>query len=165
MRKQLSAIIALLAIATFTQVTLSGCSYRSTQTRAQERLSREAFRAVGMPAIKNFFEKRLLKSIDEKRDQPFPSYTYIVDRYGHLHKLCNSIGYGIPYATQYTNPDRVSRYDSSVILPQADPNGLFSPSSANGTWVDCVFPGHRTPLPIYAEPNVIVSPVALKADA
>ena len=118
---------------------------------------------TGMPAIKNFRERKLLKEIIELRDQDgLVTYTYIVaEQTGKLIFLCNSIGYGISAATQYTNPQKIeSPYGGHyVTLPQADPTGLFSPSSAEGTWVMCADPsGEGKTRPVYAEPRVIVSP-------
>jgi len=49
-----------------------------------------------------------------------------------------------------------------VTLPQADPNGLYSPASAEGTWVLCVDHKDNKPKPIYVEPRIIVSPIALQ---
>ena len=59
---------------------------------------------------------------------------------------CASIGYPIPYATQLTNPLQAVGKDSCggqcavamTSIAQQEPNGLFSPSSAEGTWVMCV---------------------------
>jgi hypothetical protein len=129
--------------------------------RQQEHLSKQSVQSVGMPAIINFQEKRVLKMILELRDtEKLPTTTYIVDMGGHLHKLCNSIGYGIPYATQYTSPQKMSWIESHgfVVLPQADPNGLFSPASADGTWVLCLNPKTKKMSPLYVEPRIIVSP-------
>jgi hypothetical protein len=55
-----------------------------------------------MPAIKNFRERRLLKSILEMRDQEgLTTFTYTYNEMtGQLVFFCDSIGYGIPYATQ-----------------------------------------------------------------
>jgi hypothetical protein len=129
------------------------------QRQAQERLSKQATQEVGMPAIVNFQEKRMLKMILELRDTKISTITYIVDLNGKLHRLCTSIGYGFPYATQYTNP---MRYEpQSTTLPQADPNGLFSPSGADGTWVLCSDPKSKKINPVYVEPRIIVSPYAL----
>jgi hypothetical protein len=132
----------------------------------QEELSLNAVHQVGMPAIVNFAEKRMMKDILELRDKSVATTTYIVDMNGGLHKVCDSVGYGLPYATQYTNPQRVARRNETpehgnVTLPQADPNGLYSPASADGTWVLCV--DHKTgkAQPLYIEPRVIVSPFAL----
>ena len=49
----------------------------------------------------------------------------------------------------------------ATTLPQADPNTLFSPPSAEGTWVLCVNPETNKPTPLYVEPKIIVSPFKL----
>ena len=104
----------------------------------------------------------MMKDILELRDQNTPTTTYIVDLNGNRHKLCDSIGFGLPYATQYTNPQRISGDGHGyVTLPQADPNGLYSPASAEGTWVLCVNPKTKKAAPLYIEPRIIVSPFPL----
>ena len=118
---------------------------------------------VGMPAITNFAEKRMMKDILELRDQMHPTYTYLYDMNGKIgEKVCDSLGYGLSGATQYTNPQRASYYNDGgghygvIPLPQADPNGLFSPASTEGTWVMCKVPGQEKVMPQYIEPRVIV---------
>ena len=122
-----------------------------------------------MPAIKNFRERKMLKDILELRDQAgLVTYTYIVsEQTGKLRFFGQTIGYGMPYATQYTNPQKLQR--SSVygggyrvdVMAQADPNGLFSPAAAEGTWVLMKDPGSSKVLPVYLEPRIIVSPFPL----
>lgn len=143
---------------------LAGCDMPENsdqiQNAKQEQISKQSVRAVGLPAITNFQEKRILKDILELRDRAdLITYTYITDFNGHLHKRCNSIGYGIPYATQYTNPQKVEWHSNSgnATVPQADPNGLFSPASADGTWVLCKVPGSDKLSPTYIEDRVTVS--------
>jgi len=125
----------------------------------QERISQQCNAAVGMPAIVNCQEKKWAKMIIELRDNSkLSTYTYIVDMHGSLHLLCNSIGFGLPYAVQYTNPQKVDYSGGSVkVLPQADPNGLFSPPTAEGTWVLCLNPETNKIAPMYVEPRIIVS--------
>ena len=157
----------ILAIATFVVlgVTLTGCIEENSdyaQREQQEQILKEGGRQTGMPAIKNFRERKLMKQIIEMRDQDgLVTYTYTVpETTGRPVFLCNSIGYGLPAATQYTNPEKVE-YQGTT-LPQADPNGLFSPSSAEGTWVMCTDPsGTGKTRPVYVEPRVIVSPFKL----
>ena len=121
-------------------------------------MSRRGVETVGFPAIVNYAEKRMMKDIIEKRDAMQPTYTYIVDMNGRFHKVCDSLGYGLPYATQYTNPQRLaSDGHGSVAIPQADPNGLFSPASAEGTWVMCLNPKTKKAEPQYIEPRIITS--------
>jgi hypothetical protein len=159
-------IIAFTALAaTFA---LAGCdipqSSDQIQNHQQEQLSKASVQSVGLPAIVNFQEKRILKDIIELRDRAdLVTYTYITDMNGRLHKRCDSIGYGIPYATQYTNPERrVADTYGAVTLPQADPNGLFSPASADGTWVLCKVPGSDRVSPTYIEERITVSTFPLE---
>ena len=127
----------------------------------QEEMSRRGVETVGFPAIVNYSEKRMMKDIIELRDRMQPTYTYIIDMNGKPHKICDSLGYGLPYATQYTNPQsrQVSTTSgggiTSDVMAQADPNGLFSPASADGTWVMCLNPKTKKAEPQYIEPRII----------
>ena len=159
----MKTVLALLAVAFMLVACDQAPNSTQIERRKQEEMSMQAVTQVGMPAITNFAEKRMMKDIMELRDQNVATTTYITDLNGKLHKICNSVGYGLPYATQYTNPQRVA-YDSghgSVTLPQADPNGLYSPASADGTWILCVDAKTGKPKPVYIEPRVIVSPIPL----
>lgn len=155
----LSAVLAAVA--------LTACDQRpetSTQIerRKQEELSLNAVQSVGMPAITNFAEKRMMKDILELRDRNVATTTYLVGMNNQLTKVCNSIGYGLPYATQYTNPQRaVYEVHGNITIPQADPNGLYSPASADGTWVLCVDKKDGKAKPVFIEPRIIVSPIPL----
>ena len=136
------------------------------QRAQQERILAEGTSQVGMPAIKNFRERKLLKDVLELRDQDgLVTYTYVWnEREGKLVFLGNTVGYGIPYATQFTNPQKVEWYNGSGghVLPQADPNGLFSPASAEGTWIMMKDPNSTKVAPVYIEPRVVVSPFKLQ---
>lgn len=139
----------------------------SVQRVAQEAMAMQATASVGMPSIVNFQEKRILKDIIEKRDQSITTITYTQDMNGNLHKLCDSVGFGISAATQFTNPMRLTTEnfrhgEGGAVIPQADPNGLFSPTAAEGTWVMCKDPRSDKVSAVYTEPRVIVSPFALK---
>ena len=133
----------------------------SIQREQQEILLREATSQTGIPAIKNFRERKILKDILELRDQGgLTTYTYVFNELnGNLVFLGESIGYPIPYATQYTNPQK---WSEGIVLPQADPNGLFSPASAEGTWVLMKNPNGSDVSPVYIEPRIIVSPFKLQ---
>ena len=157
-------ILALVAVATV----LTACDQQPSSTqielRKQEELSMQAVTQVGMPAITNFAEKRMMKDILELRDKNVATVTYLVGMNNQLTKVCDSVGYGLPYATQYTNPQRVA-YDSghgSVTLPQADPNGLYNPASADGPWVLCVDHKDGKAKPVYIEPRILVSPFPIQ---
>ena len=149
-------------------LSLAGCydmkpSADKVQREQQEQLSMQGVMTVGMPAITRFSEKRMMKDILEMCDQMHPTYTYLAGEQSGVigEKICDSLGYGLNGATQYTNPQRAGTYGDTgvrgvITLPQADPNGLFSPAAAEGTWVMCKVPGSDKILPQYIEPRVIV---------
>lgn len=148
---------------------LVGCDYKPTsdklQQDAQEKLLMETTAKTGMPNIINNRERKLMKDILEMRDQDgLITYTYLVaEQTGKLIFICDSIGYGLPAATQYTNPEKVVRDNGQSFgtIPQADPNGLFSPGAAEGTWVLCKDPNGTETRPVYMEPRIVVSPFQL----
>lgn len=153
------AIVLMLATGT-----ADGCddSSDTKQSAAQEQILLEGTAQTGMPAIKSFRERKLMKSIIEMRDQAdLTTYTYLyAENTGKRIFLCASIGFPLPASTQYTNPQKRSGSGGGYVipLPQADPNGLFSPSSAEGTWVMCKDPKGPDVKPVYVEPRIITSP-------
>ncbi|MCX6808426.1 MAG: hypothetical protein NTW50_02045 [Candidatus Berkelbacteria bacterium] len=172
------AVVAALGAMCIFLMGASGCEPTSdeTQREAQEKILAEGTAQTGMPSIKNFRERKLLKDILELRDQDgLATYTYIENLSpspvkgktalgGKLTFMGESIGYGIPYATQFTNPQKAEYHSGYVVLPQADPNGLFSPSSAEGTWVLLKDPHGKDVKPVYIEPRIVVAPFKLPAD-
>ncbi len=159
------AFILLLAI--FCASCSRNSSSDDVQRQQQEKLLAEGTAQTGMPAIKNFRERKMLKDILELRDQNgLTTYTYLYNEMqGKLVFFGETIGYGIPYATEYTSPEKDAYYTTSstvhITLPQADPNGLFAPSSAEGTWVLLKNPNGKDVQPVYVEPRIIVSPFRL----
>ncbi len=139
------------------------------QAAMQAQALEQAHNAIGMPAIGDFSEKRMLKDLYEMRDKPLPTHTYTVNEMtGCLIYIGPSMGYGLPYATQYTAPTRYTRVCPTnaegcvwMTVPQAEPNGLFMPTSAEGTWVQLKDPNEDKVRPVYIEPRVIVSPFRL----
>ncbi len=146
----------------------------------QEKLLAEASAQVGMPAIKNFREKKILRDIIELRDQDgIVTYTYLENMVptivaghtalgGKLTYVGESIGYGISAATQFTNPQKIESEERDygyAILPQADPNGLFSPASTEGTWIMMLDRETGKVRPQYFEPRIVVSTFRYQFDA
>jgi hypothetical protein len=170
-------IVALLT-AIAAALPLAGCLEENVADKREReqtaRLTEQASTQVGMPAIVRFSEKRNLKMLYELRDNPkLATVAYIVDMQGKLHKICDALGYGFPYATQFTNPQRDTWYGSGgpgsgtsvhFQMPQPEPNGLFMPNAADGTWIMCLNPETKDMQPVYIEPRVIVSPFPLKVD-
>ena len=135
-----------------------------------ENVMQEANRQVGMPAIINFQEKKNLKWIYELCDQEnLICHAYLFNEMqGTIGEyLGECIGYGIPYSTQFSNPQRLETggYPGNywgIEMPQAEPNGLFKPEGLSATWLIMIDPTTKKPRPVYIEPQIIVSPFKLK---
>jgi hypothetical protein len=137
------------------------------QANQQERILQEGTSQLGMPAIKNFRERRTLKMIYELRDQEgLLTYTYVVpEQTGKPVFLCDSIGYAISDATGYTNAQRFSHPPGGVgweLMDQAEPNGLFTPDVSDANWILCVDPKTSKPLPVFISARVVVSAFKLQ---
>jgi hypothetical protein len=130
----------------------------------QESITSELVRKVGLPAIHNGYQMQTYKDVLEKLDQAnLATYTYLVSAMsGKPVFLSNSIGYGIPASTQYTSPSKIvfRTNERDMVMPQADPNGLFS-GSTHGTYVQLVNPKDGKPYVAYIEPDIIVLPFKL----
>lgn len=151
---------------------LAGCSEESSsdqkQTDQESKMLDEATKQTGMPNIVNFQERKQLKAILEARDQAnLVTYMYTQNEMdGKWVYQGEAIGFPIPYATEYTNPSYIANsYQSGyAILPQADPNGLFSSQSTSGDWIMAVNPKTGQPEPEYCEPNVVVKESKIPAN-
>jgi len=180
-------------VSVFCGLVLTACNYQPSssdiQRDRQETQVREGIAEVGIPAIKNFRMLKLLKDIEEMQDQEgLVTYTYVENMvptvvHGHTTRggkftfFCDSFGYPIPYATQFSAPESMQRYHlpagkgtgqtltyGVTRLPQTEPNGLFMPASADGTWVVCKDPESDKVGVIYSEPKLATFPFKLKLD-
>ena len=152
-------ILTLLVVAL--GLVLGGCftpDADDRQAMASERVQKQGVAEVGLPSITNFREMKMAKDIYERRDKAITTYTYVLNEVtGKFTFLGDSVGYGLPYAASFTSPEKADHY------PQAEPNGLFSPSSAEGTWVELKDPLSGAVEPVYVEARVLVSPFKLPA--
>jgi hypothetical protein len=147
---------------------LAACDPQTStaETKQQERtdqLLNQSNSQVGIANVTNFTEKALANKIIELRDHPkLATWTYTQGIDGRLICLGASIGFGLPYATQTTNPQKFTKQDCGERYcdqptPQAEPNGLYMPGSADATWVMLINPETGEPVPTYVEPRITVS--------
>jgi len=157
------SLIALMCLSLFFLMGVSECnnSTDDKQRKQTESLMAEAQRQVGMPNIINFQQRKTMKMIYELTDKEnLITYAYIKSDYqGKLFFIGKCIGYGVPFSAQYTNPERY--YLNGATVPQADPNGLFMPTSSSATWLMMIDPKTNKPRPVYIEPEIVVSPFIL----
>lgn len=151
-------------------VFMAGCTEDTADKAMREQTQQamtEANAQIGMPAIKNFQERKLAKMIFELRDQEkLITYAYIVNHMtGELVFIGKCVGFGLPYSVQYTNPMKPLRASvvnsEATVIPQADPNGLFMPEGLSATWLMMIDPKTGDARPVYVEPQIMVSPFPL----
>lgn len=166
---------AIVVVILFVLTLLTGCDNNAPtpsadvkQRQATAESMAEAERQVGMPAVKNYQERKLAKLILELRDrEDLVTYAYIVNRMtGELVYIGQCVGFGLPYSVQFTNPERpeIVKHlgDRSVVtVPQPDPNGLFMPEGLSATWLMMLDPETKDVRPVYVEPQIVVSPFKL----
>lgn len=171
----------MLAMMCATLIALTGCGQKQEDTadgkiqKQQEASMLEMTRQTGLPAIKNFQEKKMLKMLYELRDrEDLVCYVYLVNQLnGEVGQLLGKcIGYGLPASTQYSNPtkEEFKAFGNNAAVrtwkmyqkPQAEPNGLFMPEGLSATWLMMIDPETNEPRPVYVEPLIIVSPFPLR---
>ena len=163
-------ILSLLVLAaTFSLV---GCDVQPQEDTADarmnakhEQLAQEAVRQVGIPAIKNFNRKKTFKAIIEAvDDDKLINYAYLESMQGRLVYIGRCQGYAISASMQFTNPMKAETWTrgtdgvTALALPQADPDGLYSPSSQDGSWLMLIDPETNEPRAAYFESKVNVLP-------
>jgi hypothetical protein len=135
------------------------------EQRAQAQMTAEANADAGYPSVQNHTMKKQLKAIIEAFDQPnLITYSYIMNMSGKAVPLCRSQGYGFNEATQYTNPQAIEWRESgqsglaSGVVGQADPTGLYAPTTSEGTLLMCLTTTGKV-LPVRSEPSILTLPV------
>jgi hypothetical protein len=127
----------------------------------QEVVQGQGIAQAGMPNITNFTELKLINLMYELRDNPkLVNYAYLQSEMtGKLVFVGKCMGYPVPYSTQRSNPQKIVHpYTGTAMgMPQAEPNGLFPPSTADGTIILMIDPTGK-PVVCYFEPKVTVLP-------
>ena len=163
------SIIGILSVLFLGSILFLGCD-KEVSNKADDIQAKQTatIMQVGMPNVVNFQQRKLMKMIYELCDKEnLITYAYIKSDYqGKLFFIGKCIGYGIPFSAQFTNPEKVvheNNYNGGSFgtLPQADPNGLFMPTSSSATWLMMIDPKTNKPRPVYLEPEIVVSPFLL----
>lgn len=173
MRKFCIALAALVLVVGFVGCEDQEIKNKADQVQAKQTatMMSEAQRQVGMPNIVNWQQRKLMKMIYELADKEnLITYVYIKsDYHGKLFFIGKAVGFGVPFSAQFTNPEKVvheNNYNGGSFgtLPQADPNGLFMPTSSSATWLMMIDPKDNKPRPVYIEPEIVVSPFPLHSE-
>jgi hypothetical protein len=183
---RISLLILLIAVVSL----LAGCPPPQTsddiKREQQERSLAEGNMKVGMPGIINFRQAKIMRMIQELCDQEIVTYTYVENmmprvvpgltaRGGKFTYIGETIGFPLPYASQFTAPESMQSYNLKntgssehrygvARLPQADPDGLFKPGSAEGSWVLMKDPKSDKVSPFYSESRLTCFTFKLEFD-
>lgn len=141
-------ILTLLAVPFIMGAEGNGCQPARQQGAMQEqaaanRQQEHMLRMQPIPTLQWSLERHLAIQIYMARQRSVPTVSIVQSEYtGKILWRCDSIGFPLPYATQITNPLQMMEGrgspPSTTAVNQAEPNGLYTPSSADGTWVPCV---------------------------
>lgn len=149
---------------------VAACSERKPdadqrQAAAQRQSLDNADREIGMPRIANFAQRKLLKNAYEDMDQTTLTYVYVQSLDGKFVCLGQGLGYGVMGGTQFTAPTVPVYLGQGGVFdkPQAEPNGLFTPTSGAATIVNLIDPLTGKARTALVEPNVVTIPFKLPA--
>lgn len=150
---------------------LVGCDRQSTagsrDTKRVQQQQSQYEKGQPIPAFDWSLERRLVIQLYHVRNQKAATHSVWRSDRGLIEGDCPSYGYGIPYDTSLTNPltPTVHTYDqiglgrkrTSLVVEQAEPNGIFASKNTAATWVMCL--GEVGTLePVYVETKVTVYP-------
>ncbi len=135
------------------------------QSQATKGAMDAADRETGMPRIKNFAQRKLLKNAYEDMDQTTLTYVYSQGLDGKFICLGQALGYGVSLGTEFTAP-HVPEYHSdtgggNMLLDQADPNMLYMPTNGAATIVDLINPKNGEAHTAVVEPDIVTVPFEL----
>lgn len=141
---------------------LTGCTQGSDYTERErvEDQQKVYVDSQPLPAFDWSLERHIFIELYKARNSAVKTYSYIRNLNGQVIFQCPSIGFPMPANTQLTNPDK-RIYNHSTVLPQAEPNGLFTSPSTVGTFVFCInSDGTVSPSYFEAEVETHLSPIS-----
>lgn len=133
----------------------------AAQEHAQQDLQMQQFlRNQPVPSFDWSLERHMLIQLYAARQKATNTFSVVQSEFtGKILWSCPSMGFPLPYATQLTNPlqgqwaQKGAQGIAGISINQQEPNGLFTPATADGTWVPCVDEKGRI-TPVYEERKV-----------
>jgi len=159
--------------AVFVVFVMAGCQDTSTTAESESvmKQQKQMLTSQPIPSFNWSLERDLLIQLYNIRNERVSTHSVWRSNHGMVEGDCPSIGYGIPYDTSLTNPQRATaqaadkRYTSESLatIEQAEPNGIFASKNTAATWVFCV--GSAGALnPVYVETKVTAYPYPVEVD-
>lgn len=159
------AILILVGLLLFVVFTAEECESADRQDRILVDNQQEVYQVKQpLPFFDYSFERDIVTQIYTARNDALNTWSVWRSATGEVEDWCPSIGFGIPYDTQLTNPLKSEYFSSGrPVTEQAEPNGLFSSKNTAATWVLCQLPNGDI-APVYIETRVTVYPWPIKIE-
>ncbi len=146
---------------------LSGCITDSSSSKQGTQVEQQQNIYVDnqpLPAFDWSLERHVFIELYKARNKAVNTYSYVRNFNGQVIFSCKSIGFPLAFNMQLTNPESV-QYSNGYreVLPQPEPNGLYSSPSTSGTYIFCLN-SDGTISPSYFEADVETHLAPLKAD-
>ena len=159
MKKLLALGLLLLALA--------GCEETQSQKDQKATQAQQSQYAASqpVPTYDWSLERHLIIELYNMRNMKAVTHSVWRSDLGTIEGDCASIGFGVPYDTSLTNPLQGTRYNSgaSIVVEQAEPNGIFASKNTAATWVLCA--GATGSIePVYIETKVTTYPYSVSVD-
>ena len=160
-------MIVLLILA-FAMPALVGCVNETQEKKDKEAVqAQQSQYAKGqpVPAFNWSLERHLVSQLYQVRNAKVTTHAVWRSDYGLIEGDCPSMGYGLPYDTSLTNPLQSEWHSngSTVVIEQAEPNGIFASKNTAATWVMCLGDGGKIE-PVYIESKVTIYPGLVLVD-
>jgi hypothetical protein len=143
----------------------AGCAKDSlVQDQNQTDRQLQQYQSVQPVPFFNWSQDRaVLIQIYAAKNQARQTWSVFYSAAGTPQDMCPSVGYPIPSNTQLTNPDQWVGGSTGAVVPQMEPNGLYSTTGANGTYVMCLRPNGKATV-VYSESWVTAYPFEVKIE-
>jgi hypothetical protein len=149
---------------------LAGCSgCRSNEQKDRQSVEKQQgqyAKAQPVPFFEWSLERDFMIQLQNKRNEALRTWSVWRSDTGVIEGHTESIGFPLPYDVQLTNPLGREGTNSSLVVEQAEPNGLFSSKTTAATWIRSVVThnGKTMEVPIYVEGKVTCYPYPIVVD-
>lgn len=163
--KRVTSLLAMLGVA----FCFAGCQRDSAEQKDRRVVEKQQSHYASSQPVPFFdwsLERDFMIQLLKKRNESVRTWTVWRSDMGMIEGHTESIGFPLPYDVQLTNPLAREGTSASVVVEQAEPNGLFSSKNSNATWVRSVVRhnGKVIEVPIYIEGKVTCYPYPIVVD-
>jgi|APSaa5957512493_1039668.scaffolds.fasta_scaffold04280_6 hypothetical protein len=161
-------VLLVTGVALVTAVVLTGCQDKSQTEKDKEQVANQQAQysaSQPVPAYDWSLERHLMIELYNTRNMKAVTHSVWRSNSGVVEGDCPSMGFGMPYDTSLTNPLKGQYYRNggTVVVEQAEPNGIFASKNTQATWVMCTNKFGSIE-PVYVESKVTAYPYPVSTD-